>query len=438
MNTANLAALYKQHVAHLVTSYAGVMQKAGFDTIVIHSGSLKKRTEFDDQYWPLRVTPHFQHWLPLAHPECVLTLRTGKTPSLYWPKETSIWEKQPTPELSLFEEHFTIDRSDTFTAPQGTRVAFIGEAISRAEAWEIEHVNPPALLSALDHVRSKKTAYEIECLAEANRRAALGHTSVLEAFREGSSSELELHLRYLGATKQDDHETPYKNIVALDEHGAVLHHVTYGKTAPRGESLLLDAGATYLGYCSDITRTWVKGRGDAANTFEALLARMETMQKRLCENAKVGRPYEELHNESHHEVSRVLSEAKIVKMSPEEIDSKGISRHFYPHGLGHSLGLQCHDVGCADMKPKKENPFLRNTAPVETGQVFTIEPGLYFIDGLLKELREGPDAGSVDWKLVDALSPLGGIRIEDDLVVGEAGVAPRNLTREVLPEGAGR
>lgn len=438
MNSTLLASLYKDHVAHLVRSYSSVMERTGFDAIVIHSGALKKRTEYDDQYWPLRATPHFQHWLPLAQPDCVVTVVAGKKPKLYWPVETSFWEKQPAPELSLFEDHFEVDRSPQFAPPASGRIAFIGEERSRAEAWGIEHENPKPLLKELDHLRSQKTAYEIECLAEANRRAALGHTSVLQAFREGSASELELHLRYLGATKQDDHETPYKNIVALDENGATLHHVTYGKTAPKGESLLLDAGATFLGYCSDITRTWVKGRGEAANIFESLLEKMEEMQIRLCDHARVGRPYEELHNESHREVSRILADAKIVRLSPEEIDSKGISRHFYPHGLGHSLGLQCHDVGCAEIKPKSENPFLRNTSPIEEAQVFTIEPGLYFIQGLLKELREGEHAGAIDWKLVDALSPLGGIRIEDDLVIGKAGSPARNLTREVLPSGAGR
>jgi Xaa-Pro dipeptidase len=70
--------------------------------------------------------------------------------------------------------------------------------------------------------------------------------------------------------------------------------------------------------------------------------------------------------------------------------------------------------------------------------VFTIEPGVYFIDGLLKPVREGPDGGAVDWALVDALAPFGGVRIEDDLVVeGEGFGATRNLTREHLSVGGG-
>jgi Xaa-Pro dipeptidase len=89
-------------------------------------------------------------------------------------------------------------------------------------------------------------------------------------------------------------------------------------------------------------------------------------------------------------------------------------------------------VGCGLRPPRGDNPFLRNTTDVAPEQVFTIEPGLYFIGALLGPFRPSPD---IDWKLVDALSLFGGIRIEDDVVVHDSGI--RNLTREVLPEGGG-
>jgi Xaa-Pro dipeptidase len=122
-------------------------------------------------------------------------------------------------------------------------------------------------------------------------------------------------------------------------------------------------------------------------------------------------------------------------LSDEAIDAKGISRAFYPHGLGHSLGLQTHDVGCAVIKPRADNPFLRNTSVIERDQVFTIEPGVYFIESLLRPLREGEHAKHIDWALVDALAPLGGVRIEDDILVLPSSI--RNFTREVLPRGGG-
>jgi Xaa-Pro dipeptidase len=152
---------------------------------------------------------------------------------------------------------------------------------------------------------------------------------------------------------------------------------------------------------------------------------------------KIGEPYEALHDESHRQIAVILREVGIAKASAEELVAKGVTRVFLPHGLGHSLGLQTHDVGCALVNPRPDNPFLRNTSKIAAGQVFTIEPGIYFIDALLAPLRAGANAAQIDWKLVDALADLGGVRIEDDLVVTEGATTTRNLTREHLPLGGG-
>jgi Xaa-Pro dipeptidase len=271
------------------------------------------------------------------------------------------------------------------------------------------------------------------CIAEANRRASLGHHRVAAAFRDGEHAELDLHLLYLGATSQDDPETPYKNIVALGRSAATLHHVDYRREAgPPSDTLLLDAGATFLGYASDITRTYVKPRSEAATTFAQLLAGMNKLQQQLCADVHAGSPYEALHEESHRLIGALLREVGLVRLSVEEMtEGSDVTRTFYPHGLGHSLGLQTHDVGCAQIKPKPRNPFLRNTSVITPGQVFTIEPGIYFIPGLLEQLRASPQAAAVDWQMVGALSELGGIRIEDDVLVREGGPV-ENLTRAVL------
>jgi Xaa-Pro dipeptidase len=194
----------------------------------------------------------------------------------------------------------------------------------------------------------------------------------------------------------------------------------------------VDAGAGFAGYGSDITRTWVKGGGAAASAFAGLVEGLEAMQQRLCGMVRVGLAYEELHDESHRQAADVLRAVGISSLPADELVSSGVTRAFYPHGLGHSLGLQTHDVGCALRPPRKDNPYLRNTTNVAQDQVFTIEPGIYFIEALLGPLRHSPD---IDWKLVDALAALGGVRIEDDIVVQANGI--RNLTREVLPKGGG-
>jgi Xaa-Pro dipeptidase len=318
--------------------------------------------------------------------------------------------------------------------PAGAKLAFVGEDLARAARWGFaaDAINPAGLLGALDALRTKKSDYEKACLAEANRRAALGHGRVREAFFEGDHSELDLHLLYLRATAQDDPETPYKNIVALGEHAAVLHHVHYGRRATGASSLLLDAGACFRGYASDVTRTWVKGHGAIADAFSHLVAGVERLQQATCAAVAVGERYEALHDHSHRLLAGVLREVGVVRDATDaELVESGVTRLFLPHGLGHSLGLQCHDVGCALEKPRADNPFLRNTSVIEPDQCFTIEPGCYFIPEKLDALRSSPLSGRVDWKLVGELGKLGGVRIEDDVIVQEKGIA--NLTRKVLP-----
>jgi Xaa-Pro dipeptidase len=126
-----------------------------------------------------------------------------------------------------------------------------------------------------------------------------------------------------------------------------------------------------------------------------------------------------------------------VNLDANAIVEKRISSTFLPHGVGHYLGLQVHDVGGfqADRTgktiPKPEgHPYLRLTRVVESTHVFTIEPGLYFIEPLLSELKKSDNAQHVNWKKVDEFRKFGGIRIEDDIVVTDNG--HDNLTREAF------
>ena len=136
----------------------------------------------------------------------------------------------------------------------------------------------------------------------------------------------------------------------------------------------------------------------------------------------------------HREVGRLLTDCGIVKSSPEEAFDSGVTEAFFPHGLGHLLGTQTHDIGghLTDergtiKRPDPRYPALRLTREIEPDMVFTIEPGIYFIPMLLAPIRERTD---IDWRLVDELTPCGGIRIEDNVVVTATGC--RNLTRPVF------
>ena len=127
----------------------------------------------------------------------------------------------------------------------------------------------------------------------------------------------------------------------------------------------------------------------------------------------------------------------IIKGTPEAAVADGVTSVFFPHGIGHLLGLMVHDAGGfmagpdGGTRPKPEgHPYLRLTRELEAGFVVTIEPGIYFIEMLLAKAAADGRGRAIDWKRVEALKPFGGIRIEDNVVAGKG--APRNLTREAF------
>ena len=422
---------YPKHVEHLQKATEAALAAHKYEAVVLCSGAPQSKNRFDDQSWPLSPTPAFSHWCPLVEADAYVVVRPGKTPTLVRTVVDDFWETIAPPEDDHFWAQFdvvTVGPGHAGDVIPGGRVAVITRDPGAAPPGE---VNPPELIGALDLVRTKKTDYEIECLAEATRRAVRGHRAIEAKFRNSDASELALHLEYLEASQQDDPGTPYKNIVALGQHGSVLHYIAYERTKVSGDtSMLVDAGARCQSYGSDITRTYVRGAGAPARRFGELIARMDKMQQEICTRIKPGRPYEDLHDESHRLLADVLIELGIGFGSAGELVDRGITRAVFPHGLGHSLGVVTHDVGMKQRPPRAENKFLRNTSTIEVGQVFTIEPGFYVIDALLAPLRADDRAKLVDWKVIDELRQFGGIRIEDNVLVKADGI--RNLTREAF------
>ncbi len=268
--------------------------------------------------------------------------------------------------------------------------------------------------------RAVKTPYEIECLRRASRLGASGHRAAEAAFREGAS-EYEIHMRYLAACVQREEEMPYNNIVALNEHCAVLHYQHLERQAPSPlRSMLIDAGAQYRGYAADITRTYAAAPG----RFADLVGAMDRAQLELCDLIVAGRDYRDVHLAAHEVLGDVMHQAGILRVPGAEALTQGLTRVFFPHGIGHLLGLQVHDVGgvLEDLKggerPRPEgHPYLRLTRMLEPGVVVTVEPGIYFIESLLRAARADERKSSlIDWQVVEELKPYGGIRIEDDVV----------------------
>ncbi|MFP5245572.1 MAG: Xaa-Pro dipeptidase, partial [Thermoanaerobaculia bacterium] len=323
--------------------------------------------------------------------------------------------------------------------PRG-RIAFIGEWDERFASWGDFTPNPEAVVNSLHLDRAQKTEYEIECIRRANIRGARGHRAAEKAFREGKS-EYEIHLEYLRGADHVEEETPYGNIIALNESSATLHY--YHHTRDRFDddklhSFLIDAGAQYHGYASDITRTYSRKKDE----FQELIDAIDAAQLELVAACRPNTNYIDIHLLAHRKVGELLTRFDFVKgLDADGAVAKRITSTFLPHGVGHFLGLQVHDVGGfmrdrdGSTIPKPEgHPYLRLTRVVDPGMVFTIEPGLYFIDSLLGELRKTDAAQFVNWDKVDRFRKFGGIRIEDNVVITETG--NDNLTREAFADVA--
>jgi Xaa-Pro dipeptidase len=288
------------------------------------------------------------------------------------------------------------------------------------------------VVAYLEYHRAYKTPYEIGMMRTATARGVRAHRAAERAFRAGAS-EFGIHLAYCQAAGQDAAELPYGNIIALNEHGAVLHYTDRDRVPPKAvRSFLIDAGASHHGYACDITRTYASDGHDA---FRALVDAVDAAQLRMCDQVRAGFDYRQLHLDAHFALATILRDFDLVTVTPEVAVETGVSSAFFPHGIGHGIGLQVHDVagfaesdGGGSIGRPEGHPYLRLTRVLEPGMVVTIEPGIYFIDMLLDELKDKGLGPSVNWEQVERFKPYGGIRIEDDVVCTEG--APRNLTRE--------
>ena len=316
--------------------------------------------------------------------------------------------------------------------PAGGRTAFIGDTTGFGD-WGFAAVNPQPLITRLDYARARKTPYEIACLREANRLGARGHAAAARAFN-ARDSEYGIALAFMTAIAAREQELPYNPIVALNAGSSVLHYQVLERTPPpEHRSLLIDAGAAFAGYGSDITRTYAFDDPD----FALLVGRMDEVQQALCAGVRAGVDWRDLHLTAHRLTAELLHDSGIITLDAEAAVDSGLSSVFLPHGLGHLLGLQVHDVGGTLASPEggtiprpDGHPNLRLTRVLEEGYVVTMEPGLYFIDTLLAAARANSHARHIDWARVAQFAPFGGIRIEDNLAVTASGC--ENLTREAF------
>ena len=434
----HLAQHYHGHIAELNHRVAEVSAREPISGLVIHSGQ-SHRQFLDDLNYPFKVNPHFKAWLPvLDNPNSWLIVNGQDKPQLVFYRPVDFWHKvSDLPEM-FWTEHFDIklltkaDQVAELLPKDIENWAYIGEHLDVADVLGFKQRNPEAVLNYLHYHRATKTQYELECMRRANQIAVQGHLAAKDAFYKGAS-EFEIQRAYLTAIGQGENEVPYDNIIALNENAAILHYTALEHQSPAyRHSFLIDAGANYFGYASDITRTYSFEK----NNFDELILAMNKAQLEIVDMLRPGVCYTDLHIANHQKVAQLLLDFKLANGDVETLVEQGVTAKFFPHGLGHMLGLQVHDMGGflrdergTHISAPEAHPFLRCTRVLEANHVVTIEPGLYIIDTLLNELKQDKRAQLVNWDTVDTLRPFGGIRIEDNVIVHQD--RNENMTREL-------
>ena len=444
MSDSGLDQLYAAHLTTLMRRTDRSLAQSGFDALVIHAG--RPPVQFlDDQDYPYKVNPQFKAWVPIIdNPRCLLVYTPGsERPTVLFYQANDFWHKPaklPTAAWTAAVNLIVIDDDSKVAAHWAKlgRVAFIGPEPMLPNA-DLESVNPKDLMVLLDYDRAVKTPYELACLRNASELGARGHTAAFAAFSRGGS-EYDAHMSYLTACEQREEEMPYNNIVAYNENAAVLHYQHLERSAPSPlRSFLIDAGAQYRGYASDITRTYARSGGRFADLVQAV----DRAQLALCSEILAGRDYRDVHLSAHRILGDVMQQVGLTKLPGQAALESGVTSVFFPHGIGHLLGLQVHDVGGVmgdaqghERARPKGHPYLRLTRMLEPGVVVTVEPGIYLIDSLLAAAHADERRAHIDWAVVEELKPYGGVRIEDN-VATTAG-KPENMTRDAFARVAMR
>jgi len=210
--------------------------------------------------------------------------------------------------------------------------------------------------------------------------------------------------------------------------GEVLHNHSYDNTMADGDLMVMDSGAESPGwYASDITRTFpVNGRFSdrQREIYEIVLA----AQTAVIGAASPEHDNKEMHLLAARTIARGLTDLGLMKGDPDDAVAAGAHALFFPHGIGHMMGLDVHDmedlgdiVGYPEGEKRSTQfglAFLRMTRRLEPGFVITDEPGIYFIPALIDQWRgEERHAGFIDYDRVEGYKGFGGIRIEDDLLI---------------------
>jgi Xaa-Pro aminopeptidase len=397
-----------------------LMRMAGPDAIVIVAAA-PERVRNNDAHYPYRQDSDFHYLSGFPETDAVLALVPGRVPSetiLFCRERDAERERWDGPRAGTegavamhgMDDAFPIDDIDDILPGliEGrTRVYYhFGRDVEfdlKLIGWvnrvraQIRHgAKPPHEFVALPHLlhdlRLYKSRAELRLMRKSAQIAADAHRRAMRATRAGLN-EHEIEAELLHAFRKHGAVPSYEPIVGGGANGCVLHYRANNAELRDGDLLLVDAGAEYQCYASDITRTWpVNGRWSPEQ--RALYDLVLAAQLAAIDEVRAGRAFDAYHEAAVRTLTRGLCKLGLLAGSVEKNLREHTYRKFYMHKTGHWLGLDVHDAG--DYRIDGEFRML------EPGMVVTVEPGLYI----------APDQKGVPAKFRGI-----GIRIEDDVVV---------------------
>ena len=407
------------HLSLYATRRSRLAALMGAGVAVIATAPEKLRNR--DSHYPYRFDSYFYYLTGFIEPEAALVLAGGKS-LLFCRKrdvEREIWDgfrygPEAARERFGFEEAHPIGELDELMPkllenqpalyyPVGVEAEWdarvmrwlnVVRARARTGVAAPERLHDVHVL--LDDMRLIKDAHELGVMRRAGRIAAAAHRRAMQGARPGRM-EYEIEAELLHEFRRNGAQFPaYSPIVAAGAHSCVLHYVANDARMNDGDLLLIDAGCEVDGYASDITRTFpVNGRfsGPQRAVYDLVLA----SQGAAIDKVRAGHGWNEPHDAAVRVLAQGMLDLKLLSGSLDEVLEKETYKRFYMHRTGHWLGLDVHDAG--------EYKRSGNWRTLASGMALTVEPGLY--------IRAADD---VPEPLRDI-----GVRIEDDVVVTEAG-----------------
>jgi len=286
------------------------------------------------------------------------------------------------------------------------------------------------LIKGVIALRSIKETVEVEDIIRAVDTSYEMHTTVMKMARPGIyEREIAGHIE--GIALSQGTMTAFPIILSMD--GQTLHNHYHGNILEQGRLIVTDAGAeTVNHYAGDITRT-VPVDGKFSQQQKEIYEIVLEAEVSSIDKIRPGVPYRDIHKDAARIIALGLRDLGLMKGDVDEAVNAGAHAMFFPHGLGHMMGLDVHDmeglgenlVGYNERIKRSDQfgtAYLRLGKELESGYVITVEPGIYFIPALIDRWRsEGKFTAYIDYEKVESYKEFGGIRIEDDILVTEIG-----------------